>query len=197
MPEVSSQKRLFLAFAAPPSLAEALGAVQKRLKRDFGQRELGFRFTPPENFHVTLFFLGNTEKEGEVADLAAAIAGTCAPFTLEVKGIGAFPEERSARVIWAGIQRARELVELREEAERVLAPLGFIERQEFRPHLTLARLRNPHAVGSTTDSFRRTSFGEIAVTELVLYESISRIPYPEYRPMRRFPLRGVEGAALS
>lgn len=185
----TGKKRLFLALAVPPAVAENLARVSRRLKKDFGEREISFRFSPPENFHVTLVFLGNTDRIEAVAAAAKAAATQISPFDIEVRGIGAFPDLRSARVIWAGVPRTKEIVAAKLRVEESLAPLGFSpEAREFHPHLTLARTRNVHSVEHSIDSFRRTDFGEIQVSEIVLYESVPKIPYPEYRPLERIPL---------
>jgi 2'-5' RNA ligase len=142
--------------------------------------------------HITLSFLGNvgTHRLPEIEAAAEGVAAEQAPFHLEVRGIGAFPEERAGRVVWAGTQKSRELVALRERVVDRMAALGYPrEERDFHPHITLCRLRNIMSLREWVEPFRRQSFGEIEVRELALYRSVPCIPYPDYLPVRSFPFR--------
>jgi 2'-5' RNA ligase len=101
----------------------------------------------PENFHLTVKFLGavGTERLPDVERaLGDAVAGV-ASFTLALRGLGAFPSTARPRVIWAGTaQGAAELAEVAARVERALSPLGFpTEERPFSAHVTLGRVRTP------------------------------------------------------
>ncbi len=139
----TDQLRLFIAVALPPEVRETLARVIGRL-RDAELR--GVRLVAPEGVHVTLKFLGNVDA-GLVASLAEALgaAGSdVAPFELALQGVGAFPDERAPRVLWAGIAGDTEaLAGLARRVDEACATLGFArERRPFAPHLTIARLRD-------------------------------------------------------
>ena len=139
----TDQLRLFIAVALPPEVRETLARVIGRL-RDAELR--GVRLVAPEGVHVTLKFLGNVDV-ALVASLAEALgeAGSgVAPFELALRGVGAFPEERAPRVLWAGIAGDTEaLAGLARRVDEACATLGFArERRQFAPHLTLARMRD-------------------------------------------------------
>lgn len=107
------------------------------------------RWARPENVHLTLRFLGDVQQE-DLGDLCAALEEACAkhtPFDASLSGLGAFPSERRARILWAGIGAGSErLRSLAADLDAVLSPLGF-EREEraYTPHLTLGRVRHQPA----------------------------------------------------
>ena len=103
------------------------------------------RWTPPENVHLTLKFLGEIP-EGEIEHIGAALRKVCGdhtPFDASLSSFGAFPSARRARVIWAGAAAgSEELRALAADVEAAFEPLGFgREDRTFVPHVTLGRVR--------------------------------------------------------
>jgi 2'-5' RNA ligase len=101
----------------------------------------------PANFHLTVKFLGAVDI-GRLPDVERALGDAVAglsPFTLTLRGLGAFPSAARPRVIWAGTaQGAAELAGLAAHVERALSPLGFPpEDRPFSAHVTLGRVRTP------------------------------------------------------
>jgi 2'-5' RNA ligase len=132
----------------------------------------------PENFHVTLKFLGSVDDgrvQGVIDALHTAVQGH-APFDLEVSGLGAFPSATRPRVLWAGLAGdIAPLAALAASVEDALDGLGFPrEGRAFAPHITLGRVREPgrapalaEALGAASD--RR--FGRVAIAETALMRS--------------------------
>lgn len=107
------------------------------------------KVVPPQNWHITLRFLG------EVGDAiidrlvyALDVIDKPGPFPLKLSGLGAFPDARRATVLWAGIGAGeRELVALAAVAEEAAVHAGLApEDRPFRPHLSLARVQPPQDV---------------------------------------------------
>lgn len=70
-----------------------------------------------------------------------AAAETCPAFTMDVKGLGAFPGTYKPRVIWLGVKAPVLLQELHQQLAVRLSELGFeAEHKKFSPHLTLGRI---------------------------------------------------------
>jgi 2'-5' RNA ligase len=95
--------------------------------------------------HLTLKFLGDQAESvaGAVSGAMDDIARRHRPFSVSVGGaIGAFPNFRRARVVWMGIEREPRLELLHHDVELACESLGFeLEGRAFRPHLTLARVK--------------------------------------------------------
>src|SRR5687767_1175400 len=116
--------RLFVAIDLPAGVRARAEEIQKELR----PAAKGLKWVDAHNFHLTVKFLGEVEPV-HVAALqreldVCAQAGT--PFSLEVEGLGAFPNLRRPRVVWLGV--TGDLETLRQLARRVdksLTPLGF------------------------------------------------------------------------
>ena len=121
--------RLFMAIQFSPAVREALLAAQRALCR----QGRGI-FTQPENLHLTLAFIGETEN---LEEARAALTGiSCRPFSLAVGGpLGHFGD-----LWWAGIRADNILEELALSLQSDLRARGFsIEARPWRPHITLVR----------------------------------------------------------
>ena len=133
--------RLFVAIELPAPVRVALAEAQALLRR----ANLPVRWSQPEQMHLTLQFLGDTDA-AQVPALAAAIgraADAAAPLSLRLAGLGAFPNTRRPSVVWAGVAGDVPALEaLAAGLGRELAGLGIAqERRPFRAHLTLGRTR--------------------------------------------------------
>lgn len=136
------QLRLFVAVTLPPEARDALAEVIGRLR---AANLRGVRTVAPEGVHITLKFLGNVDAT-RVSELSEALTGAAhgaMPFRLALRGLGAFPDDRAPRVLWAGADGDTDaLGALARRVDDACARLGFSrERRAFSPHLTIARLR--------------------------------------------------------
>jgi 2'-5' RNA ligase len=135
--------RVFVCLRLPGELIDRVRELQQRLKRRLG--EMGIRWTPPDQWHLTLRFLGSVPA-AEITPLARALGEVgrhTRPFTLVSGGLGCFPAPARPRVLWLGVGGAtRELGSLhRAVADHTAAWGDHEESRPFAPHLTLARFR--------------------------------------------------------
>ena len=102
------------------------------------------KLVEPENIHLTLWFLGNIG-EGMVDIIYEQVLKKLdfKPFTIELRGLGAFPKVSRPRVIWIGVRRGeKELKNIYEQLKRLLPKLGFRpDPKGFSPHITIARVK--------------------------------------------------------
>lgn len=132
-------------FAAVPVPVEIRIALADRL----AGLDIPGRLVEPEDWHVTLRFLGSVDQVGYERFLygIAPVAGV-EPFKLALDRVGAFPNSRNASVVWLGIRQGMEWLSHLSEIVEAAAVSAGLEREErpFQPHLTLSRVRPPQDV---------------------------------------------------
>jgi RNA 2',3'-cyclic 3'-phosphodiesterase len=128
--------RLFVALDLPWVLRDRLSALA-------GAGIPGARWIPPENYHLTLRFIGETPGfRAEEIDLALANL-RARGFSLTLSGLGTFHKGGRATALWVGVERNAQLDHLQTKIENALQRSGLEpERRRFQPHVTLARLDN-------------------------------------------------------
>lgn len=182
--------RTFVAINLPHEAKELLRGVQTALDRGFR----GVSWVKPESMHLTLKFLGEID-EARAADAAAALeraAAGAARFDLEIEGVGAFPNARNPRVVWAGVRPVPGLMALQQAVEKALRETGFeAEDRPFSPHLTLCRVKSPvdgRALGSLVAGAApvRTSF---TVSSFAFMKSVLKPSGALHAPIKEFALK--------
>jgi len=180
--------RLFVALELPAEVRAGLGALGARLRAAAGS---GVRWTDPSGIHLTLKFIGEMESS-RVEAIRGALAGVHAaqPIDTAFRGVGWFPNARYPRVFWAGVEADAGLGSLAAEIGSALEPLGIArEEREFRPHLTLARIKTE----ARLDGLRREveglgtpEFGRARYAEFDLMQSTLRPQGAVYTRLERF-----------
>ncbi len=125
--------RLFTALEIPPEIGQSLAMLRGGLP--------GARWVEPENYHLTLRFIGDVD--GAVARDIASMLGsvTRRPFDLRLHGLSSFGG-RKPRSVVAAVETSTPLLDLQAEHERLLQRIGLEpEGRKYTPHVTLARLR--------------------------------------------------------
>lgn len=122
--------RLFVAIRFSPAVEEALWTAVGDLRRQGAGT-----FTRRENLHLTLAFIGETDRLAEASSAVRKAAGS-GPLPLEVGG----PLGRFGDLWWAGVQGGERLAALAAAVQTALRDRGFaIERRPWKPHVTLVR----------------------------------------------------------
>ena len=188
--------RLFVAIEIDPSVTQALAEFSTTLRRRAHTLAPSARigWVNPEQLHVTSRFVGDVNDEK-----AAAIAGALLeplevdPFELELAGAGAFPERGAPRVLWAGIAAGIDKVTAVEaEVSGRLAVCGVArEDRPYRPHVTLARVREPEGLRSSAlfEALADRRFGTSRVEAITLFQSRTSPKGAVYMPLHRTRLR--------
>jgi 2'-5' RNA ligase len=187
--------RTFIAVELPAEVKEALRAPLKTLE----EMNRLVRASSPDGIHLTLHFLGELDavRVDQLRGLLQPPISKETAFTVDVKGVGAFPTMARPRTIWAGIEgdEKERLHSLQVSIGRTLKAAGFqLEERDYSPHLTLGRLRRPasgsdrQALLKWRDEWRSTSLGRIPVDGVSLMRSQLSSGPPRYTALQTFGL---------
>jgi len=127
-----------------------------------------------KNFHFTLQFLGEISEENSQKIIQALRTIEFSSFSINLKGVGAFPKPKFPRVIWIGTDEngGNMLIQLSKKVEKVLEPLGFFSDKPFKPHITVFRIKKK--IGDITkelENQKMVDFGIQEVTSIKLKKS--------------------------
>jgi 2'-5' RNA ligase len=150
------QVRLFVAIT--PSVM-ALGELE-RVVAPLRASRPELRWASPESWHVTLAFLGEVSEKA-VPRLETKLGNAAAKhhaLGLQTASGGAFPSVPKARVLWTGLDGDLEalanIAQSVDEAARHAKVLPPDAGRRFRPHITLARCKEPVDVSDLVDSLK-------------------------------------------
>jgi RNA 2',3'-cyclic 3'-phosphodiesterase len=185
--------RSFLAIELPRPI---LGKIEE-VQGDLRSTHADVRWVSPEKIHVTLKFFGNIE-ESRIDLIFTSIEEPirdALPFSVRVRGAGAFPSSKNPRVIWMGLADGKEmLISLQKQIEDRLAKIGFEpEDRPFQPHLTLGRMkssRGKEELVRRMEKYTEEEFGAFQVERVVLFKSDLRPSGPIYTLLRVLRLGG-------
>lgn len=183
--------RLFIGIPVPDELKQRILPFQQELGR------LGdIKLVEPVNIHFTLKFLGEVG-EGRVNELCEVLTNLnehFARFGVSLRGLGAFPSAKEARIIWIGLSNGGdELGAAASLLDSELSKIGFpSEQRPFSCHLTLGRVRetgrNP-ALQRFIEENKNTEFGTMKVDRVLLIKSVLGPDGPKYEEVFRVDLR--------
>jgi 2'-5' RNA ligase len=190
--------RLFVAISIPEPVRDEIIRVQQELQ-PLVPRDVA-RWARSDQFHLTLRFLGDVPADG-VEDLkksAGAVCRNARPFSLCAEGVGFFPNPRSPRVIWVGINdRAGRLVDLQRQIETAVGPFSREPGEKnFMGHVTLGRLKNPKPsdagnLAARAQALKDRTFGEWTAHEIEIIQSELSPAGARYNSLAAFRLGAV------
>ncbi|MCL2788006.1 MAG: RNA 2',3'-cyclic phosphodiesterase [Micrococcales bacterium] len=182
--------RLFVAAFPPDAIVDDLEALISP------RRGLTYpwRWSPPQNWHLTLAFLGDTpeDRQPRLLDALADVAATATPFTLELAGGHAIPSPNNARVLTlTATQGSAQATHLAARLRSACSQAGVPpDGKRFFAHLTLARSRNPasaHQLLPFLDTIPPLTWD---VRDITLVASTLTRGASTYQDVRTFPLTG-------
>ena len=141
------------------------------------------------NLHLSIKFFGEQPDTAlaELTTLLSSVAMAHQPFELRVSGLGAFPNLRAPRVVWMGVQQDPRLELVHHDVEAACAANAYpFEARAFRPHITLARVRQPLPLAARAVVYK----GVQQVHALSLVESTLGPGGPRYTKVASIPLGG-------
>ncbi len=180
-------------FLAIPIHQTQGSSIQKWL--DVNKDQLPFqKWVYPEDYHVTLAFLGDIETERKKVQLQHAVKTVTSQmpsFSLSLKGIGIFGPESSPRIFWASMNESGALHHLQKNIYQACVDTNFkLDKKPFHPHITLARKwagHHPYPKGKDYDlAFQEVD--PVVVDRIHLYET-HLDQRPKYKIVETFSLQ--------
>jgi RNA 2',3'-cyclic 3'-phosphodiesterase len=164
--------RLFAGIPIPPDVTANVSRLLDTLRPS-----AQIRWTPVYNLHITTRFIGEWP-ETRVPEIVESLQPLRErpPVSVSISGLGWFPNPHSPRILFAAVHDSGALSSLAADTDAALEPLG-IEREPkpFRPHLTLARIKDPGAplagLRQAIAQLDDTEFGAFPVSGFSLYLS--------------------------
>ena len=159
--------RLFIGIELPKSFKAELARLSGALKALGGTG----RFTPGDNFHITLSFIGES---GDIYGLSRAMHEAVRgirPFTLHLGKYGCFTRADGHMAFIDVLGELKELNALHESLISALLDNGFpCERKRFMPHITLGRaVKYPEGSEEALSALNPNA--SLTVSSIALFES--------------------------
>lgn len=151
------------------------------------------KWIPPENFHITLQFMGEqTSKEAEdVSLLLEECAYASTSFTLQTYGPGQFPTKGSPRLIYEGLDNESfdSCKKIHRKFSRMLTEECFsLEKRKYHPHISLCRVSS----NKVWPAYESESFSleclRCNIEELAIYRSTLTPEGARYTKLAGFSL---------
>jgi 2'-5' RNA ligase len=174
--------RLFTGLEIPKAVGESLALLRGGLP--------GARWIDPENYHVTLRFIGDVDDDiaQEIAWLLGKVRRK--DFELRLDGLQSFGG-RKPRAVIAAVAPSQSVMELQAEHERLLRRVGLDpEARKYTPHVTLARLRDTSSFEVAEYLSARAAFRSLpfSVSRFVLFSSRASVGGGPYVVEAVYPL---------
>ena len=186
--------RTFLAIDPPEGVIRKIAAIQDALKKSIHG---SISWVRPQGIHLTLKFFGDIDREdiGTISGIAAGRAAAAPALTLDIQGLGVFPNARRPRVLWIGVGgETAKLIGLQQAIDAELEACGFKkEERPFRAHLTLARIKSPQGLTGIDRILAEKgteSAGSFEAKGLTLFKSDLTPQGAIYTVLADFPFQG-------
>lgn len=173
----------------------ALSRLLSDLKKNLSGEQL--RWIDPDNLHLTLRFLGNTE-DAQLNDIYNALdllIPQYDQFNLDIEGLGIFGKRSLPKILWAGVEMPQNVYNLATKIEDIVCSAGFVEEiKPYFPHLTLCRIKalpDPSLLLNIVDQYKQIHFLTQKVSQIIFYESVLKSFGAVYVPLRIFDLNNL------
>jgi RNA 2',3'-cyclic 3'-phosphodiesterase len=129
------------------------------------------RFSHMDDLHITLRFMGEVE-DNKLPEIEEVLEGVrVKEFTVVVKGLALF-EKKKQSVLYANVESVRSVTNLSAEVTERLQKIGFVFNEQFyKPHVTIARLKNVHGLQEYIKQHEKKIHAEWKAREFILYRS--------------------------
>jgi 2'-5' RNA ligase len=179
-------KRLFI--GVPVSSTKAIQKVES-WKNNSRMRLNKMNWVKPENWHITLYFLGDTpdEKVELLQNLIEQSFREVQSFPAKLEGVGVFPGRRDPNVLWLGLNSLQTILPAHQQLGELLQQNGFsFDKKPLKPHLTIARMKflaDKAIIDTLVNDYGQTVFDTVNINKAVLFESLLTPQGPIYKAL--------------
>jgi 2'-5' RNA ligase len=186
--------RTFIALELEDSIKDKIKAIQDTIK---SSNAIKGSWVSKDNLHLTLKFLGDTKLkyvEGIKQSIKDCLKDQI-PIKCLLNRIGCFPNEKSARVIWAGLDdKDNQIANLAKRLENSLFEFGFKkEKRDFKNHITICRPRqipNPNQLSLLIEEINKNIKPlEFTISKITFFESQLTPQGSIYTPLSSISLK--------
>ncbi|WP_297979158.1 RNA 2',3'-cyclic phosphodiesterase [uncultured Methanobrevibacter sp.] len=181
--------RSFLAIELDEELVPKILEVQK----DFKKTNTKIKYVPAENMHFTLKFFGDIDKY-MIEDISTGVERVIknySSFELKIENCGSFPNERTIKVLWLGIDKNSKITDLQKDLDKEFKKLGFKKERNYISHLTIGRVKSPknkNEIKEVIEKNRKISIGSMRANRICLKKSTLTPQGPIYENIKTFDL---------
>jgi 2'-5' RNA ligase len=183
-----------MAIELPESIKVRISTFVQELRVRIPDPAGAMRWANPDQFHLTLKFLGECQDD-EVSKLHQALEQTVknhTAFGLGLEGVGSFKSGRSLKVLWMGVSEGKErLVALAKDLNEACSAVGFPdEKKTYHPHLTLARSKESISARTLESIIRQMplpAIGPTFIENVSLIQSVLSPTGAHYTTLCRVP----------
>ena len=174
--------RLFLAVELPKELKLSLYSQLEEFRNMYPD----FSWVDPDNYHMTVFFFGESLRQKEISDRLRELFYDQESFRVYAQNVDLFIQNKLT--IFTGFKRVKELESI---VEKIKKDTGIDDRRKFVPHLTIARYRVPSKQQYFVIRKRIDKISidlEFEVRHLTLFSSVTNGKTPVYKALERIEL---------
>jgi len=153
------------------------------------------KLVEPENIHLTLKFLGDTDESliNSIEEIMIDSIKDTKTFKIILKGAGVFPNEKYIKVVWIGIENGEKIGEIANNINENISKLGFSrDKRKFSAHLTIARVKNvknKKELINVINKYRDVEFLKINVDTIKLKKSTLTPRGPIYTTLKEVKIQ--------
>ncbi len=190
MDTIQTHKRLFVAIKVVPSseFLQTIDFIKNNTQRDL------INWIREDHYHITLKFLGKTpiNKIDTIKDSIQKTISNFSSFILKIENTGIFGSKYKPNVLWFGMDNHQVLKSIKNQLDENIQSIKFkTDKQNFIPHLSLARLKKIEDLVFFQKVIEKVSHKKIQsleVKEILLIESVLKSKGAEYHLLERFLL---------
>ncbi|MCX7831783.1 MAG: RNA 2',3'-cyclic phosphodiesterase [Actinobacteria bacterium] len=182
--------RSFIAIDIPENVSQKMVDINRYFL------ERNYRPVSANNIHLTLKFLGETDEQmlRQIYEKLRSVLNKHQIFNFSISGLGAFPSERNARVLWFGVKEgADRIISLAEDVQSVVQEFNIAKLERFVPHITIGRFKRPSNISREIEGIRKSGLEVFQVTanSVKIFKSTLTPKGPIYEVLYSIELKSV------